>query len=272
MRSFSSLDKDARPIPRLHVAGRHPLLYRLDRMVPSLDQVPRSCHQTAHFGLQRGRLPSHPSLFGWHSRQADIDVSRSGRNRRNPARDRPARREDPRLHRKSRDAGGGGRRYRRNVRFASAAGHHQWRHAGRGPRQRIVDDFQAQPPGFDLIVLSPNAAGIGLTITAHVPRHPPQPLVEPGSGGPMQRSGLSHRTGQACDDPPADGDLPGPSRCLVRPDAGWPSCQQARPVPGDARAAGQRIRHGDPLRDDCWRYCIALPDLNGLRLLPTLRD
>jgi superfamily II DNA or RNA helicase len=35
-----------------------------------------------------------------------------------------------------------------------------------GQRQRIVDDFQARPPGFDLLVLSPKAAGVGLTITA----------------------------------------------------------------------------------------------------------
>jgi superfamily II DNA or RNA helicase len=33
-------------------------------------------------------------------------------------------------------------------------------------RQAIVDRFQAAPPGFDLLVLSPKAAGIGLTITA----------------------------------------------------------------------------------------------------------
>ncbi|NDW05696.1 SWF/SNF helicase family protein [Jiella pacifica] len=30
----------------------------------------------------------------------------------------------------------------------------------------IVDAFQAGPPGFDLLVLSPKAAGVGLTITA----------------------------------------------------------------------------------------------------------
>ena len=35
-----------------------------------------------------------------------------------------------------------------------------------GQRQRIVDDFQTRPPGFDLLVLSPKAAGVGLTITA----------------------------------------------------------------------------------------------------------
>ncbi len=33
-------------------------------------------------------------------------------------------------------------------------------------RQAIVDRFQSAPPGFDLLVLSPKAAGIGLTITA----------------------------------------------------------------------------------------------------------
>lgn len=33
-------------------------------------------------------------------------------------------------------------------------------------RQRIVDAFQASPPGFGLLVLSPKAAGVGLTITA----------------------------------------------------------------------------------------------------------
>jgi hypothetical protein len=33
-------------------------------------------------------------------------------------------------------------------------------------RQAIVDRFQVAPPGFDLLVLSPKAAGIGLTITA----------------------------------------------------------------------------------------------------------
>lgn len=37
--------------------------------------------------------------------------------------------------------------------------------AGR-ERQQIVDTFQKKPPGFDLMVLSPKAAGIGLTITA----------------------------------------------------------------------------------------------------------
>ncbi|MFT3937633.1 DEAD/DEAH box helicase [Rhodopseudomonas sp.] len=36
-----------------------------------------------------------------------------------------------------------------------------------GPkRQDIVDRFQSKPPGFDLLVLSPKAAGVGLTITA----------------------------------------------------------------------------------------------------------
>jgi hypothetical protein len=33
-------------------------------------------------------------------------------------------------------------------------------------RQGIVDRFQRSPPGFDLLVLSPKAAGVGLTITA----------------------------------------------------------------------------------------------------------
>jgi SNF2 family DNA or RNA helicase len=36
-----------------------------------------------------------------------------------------------------------------------------------GPkRQAIVDSFQAAPPGFAVLILSPKAAGIGLTITA----------------------------------------------------------------------------------------------------------
>lgn len=35
-----------------------------------------------------------------------------------------------------------------------------------GDRQNIVDRFQEGPPGFDLLVLSPKAAGVGLTITA----------------------------------------------------------------------------------------------------------
>ena len=33
-------------------------------------------------------------------------------------------------------------------------------------RQSIVDRFQSAQPGFDLLVLSPKAAGVGLTITA----------------------------------------------------------------------------------------------------------
>lgn len=33
-------------------------------------------------------------------------------------------------------------------------------------RQKLVDDFQARPPGFDVMILSPKAGGIGLTITA----------------------------------------------------------------------------------------------------------
>ncbi|WP_224407281.1 DEAD/DEAH box helicase [Afifella sp. IM 167] len=33
-------------------------------------------------------------------------------------------------------------------------------------RQAVVDRFQKQPPGFHLLVLSPKAAGVGLTITA----------------------------------------------------------------------------------------------------------
>lgn len=37
---------------------------------------------------------------------------------------------------------------------------------GADERQAIVDRFQSRPPGFDLLVLSPKAAGIGLTITA----------------------------------------------------------------------------------------------------------
>ena len=35
-----------------------------------------------------------------------------------------------------------------------------------GGRQEIVDRFQKAPPGFGLLVLSPKAAGVGLTITA----------------------------------------------------------------------------------------------------------
>jgi hypothetical protein len=35
-----------------------------------------------------------------------------------------------------------------------------------GARQDIVDRFQKSPPGFDLLILSPKAAGVGLTITA----------------------------------------------------------------------------------------------------------
>jgi superfamily II DNA or RNA helicase len=35
-----------------------------------------------------------------------------------------------------------------------------------GARQEIVDRFQKAPPGFDVLLLSPKAAGIGLTITA----------------------------------------------------------------------------------------------------------
>jgi superfamily II DNA or RNA helicase len=37
---------------------------------------------------------------------------------------------------------------------------------GADERQSIVDRFQSRPRGFDLLVLSPKAAGIGLTITA----------------------------------------------------------------------------------------------------------
>jgi hypothetical protein len=37
--------------------------------------------------------------------------------------------------------------------------------AGEG-RQRLVDAFQAGPPGFDVMILSPRAGGVGLTITA----------------------------------------------------------------------------------------------------------
>lgn len=33
-------------------------------------------------------------------------------------------------------------------------------------RQRLVDDFQARPLGFDVMILSPKAGGVGLTITA----------------------------------------------------------------------------------------------------------
>ncbi len=33
-------------------------------------------------------------------------------------------------------------------------------------RQRLVDGFQAGPPGFDVMILSPRAGGVGLTITA----------------------------------------------------------------------------------------------------------
>ncbi|MDB5540080.1 MAG: helicase, superfamily, partial [Devosia sp.] len=33
-------------------------------------------------------------------------------------------------------------------------------------RQKVVDRFQSKPPGFGLLILSPKAAGIGLTITA----------------------------------------------------------------------------------------------------------
>jgi SNF2 family DNA or RNA helicase len=33
-------------------------------------------------------------------------------------------------------------------------------------RQKVVDDFQGAPNGFGLLVLSPKAAGVGLTITA----------------------------------------------------------------------------------------------------------
>jgi hypothetical protein len=33
-------------------------------------------------------------------------------------------------------------------------------------RQRLVDDFQTRPVGFDVMILSPKAGGVGLTITA----------------------------------------------------------------------------------------------------------
>jgi hypothetical protein len=33
-------------------------------------------------------------------------------------------------------------------------------------RQQLVDDFQSRPPGFDVMILSPRAGGVGLTITA----------------------------------------------------------------------------------------------------------
>ncbi|MGN6102841.1 MAG: DEAD/DEAH box helicase [Devosia sp.] len=33
-------------------------------------------------------------------------------------------------------------------------------------RQAVVDRFQAKPPGFDVLILAPKAAGVGLTITA----------------------------------------------------------------------------------------------------------
>lgn len=33
-------------------------------------------------------------------------------------------------------------------------------------RQKLVDDFQARPPSFDVMILSPKAGGVGLTITA----------------------------------------------------------------------------------------------------------
>ncbi|WP_163484901.1 helicase-related protein, partial [Escherichia coli] len=35
-----------------------------------------------------------------------------------------------------------------------------------GARQKRVNDFQAKRPGFDAMILSPKAAGVGLTITA----------------------------------------------------------------------------------------------------------
>lgn len=36
-----------------------------------------------------------------------------------------------------------------------------------GPsRQKIVDSFQNEPPGFDVLILSPKAGGVGLTLTA----------------------------------------------------------------------------------------------------------
>ena len=33
-------------------------------------------------------------------------------------------------------------------------------------RQRLVDEFQGRRRGFDVMILSPKAAGVGLTITA----------------------------------------------------------------------------------------------------------
>lgn len=33
-------------------------------------------------------------------------------------------------------------------------------------RQRIVDEFQSAPPGFDVLIISPKAGGVGLTLTA----------------------------------------------------------------------------------------------------------
>lgn len=41
-------------------------------------------------------------------------------------------------------------------------------HGGVGPqaRQQIVNDFQRKPSGFDVLILSPKAGGVGLTLTA----------------------------------------------------------------------------------------------------------
>lgn len=41
-------------------------------------------------------------------------------------------------------------------------------HGGVGPqaRQQIVNDFQRRPSGFDVLILSPKAGGVGLTLTA----------------------------------------------------------------------------------------------------------
>ena len=64
-------------------------------------------------------------------------------------------------------------------------------------RKARVDTFQERA-GFDVMILSPRAGGVGLTLTAANHGHPSLALVEPGGRGSVHGQGLSYR-------PAADG-------------------------------------------------------------------
>jgi SNF2-related domain len=66
-----------------------------------------------------------------------------------------------------------------------------------GSRQARVERFQTAMEGFDVMILSPRAGGVGLTLTPRQSRRSSEPMVESGGRGPMQRPRIADRADPA---------------------------------------------------------------------------